>query len=297
VSDQPHGEGWWQASDGKWYPSDQDPRRHPSDPPPQPTPAPPPDREARIKENRTKARRRGCLTVLLGGVGLIALIAVIASLASDGDDDEPSTVPPDDQAAGADAAAASGAPGAAGDADEIDDVGPCTVVDGETIRLDVTNNSSEQSSYLIDVNFLDDAGQRTADETFFVNFVRPGEHAVEDTFAFEAEGAAGCEIAEVDRLSAQSPDDVAEVACQVTGVDALGDIATSLTATNGSSELSDYSITASLVREGVRIGTVTALIENVPAGESAPGEGPSIVDGPAEGVICEVVHVERTSSE
>lgn len=119
---------------------------------------------------------------------------------------------------------------------------------------------------------------------------------MEEAFAFSATGASGCEIAEVDRVSAESPDDVSEVTCEVTGVDALGDISTSLVATNGSSELSDYLITAALVRD-VRIGTVNAVIENVPPGESAPGAGLSLVDGPADGVSCAVIYVQRTSSE
>ena len=185
----------------------------------------------------------------------------------------------------------------AGAADEVDDVGPCTLVDSDTITLDVTNNSSDQSNYLIDVNFLDAAGQRVSDETFFLNHLRSGERALQQTAAFNAAGAATCEIAEVDRLSAPSPDDIGEVTCEVTGVDAIGDISTSLTATNGSAELSDYLISAALVRDGVRIGTADAVIENVAAGGSAPGEGFSAADGPADGVVCEVVNVERTSSE
>jgi hypothetical protein len=150
---------------------------------------------------------------------------------------------------------------------------------------------------VIDVNYLDAAGQRIADETFFLNHVRPDERATDAHFAFNAGDATSCEIAEVDRLSAQSPDDVNEVTCEVTGVDVIGDISAALTATNGSSELSDYLISATLMRDGVRIGTVDAVIENVQPGQSAPGEGLSIVDGPADGVTCEVVHVERTASE
>ncbi len=171
------------------------------------------------------------------------------------------------------------------------------MVDSETMLLDVTNNSSEQSSYIIDVNYLDASGQRVGDESFFINYVRPGERAQEESFAFATEGAASCEIAEVERISAESQDDVSEVTCEVTGVDVIGDISTALNATNGSSELSDYLVTAALVRDGIRIGTVTAVIENVGAGESAPGEGFSTVDGPADGVTCETVDVSRTSSE
>jgi hypothetical protein len=238
------------------------------------------------------------VTLVLIAAGIIAVIAVVASIAGNSDDDDPTEVLPDEGASEAAVGATqpSAAGGAAGAGDEIDDVGPCTLADSETVALDVTNNSSEQSSYVVDVNYLDAAGQRVADETFFLNYLRPGEHAIEDSTAFNAGGASTCEIAEVDRFAAPSSDDVAEVTCEVTGVDAIGDIATSLTATNNSSELSDYLISGSLIRDGVRIGTVTAGIENVQPGGSAPGEGFSVVDGPADGVACEIVAVERTSS-
>lgn len=201
--------------------------------------------------------------------------------------------------AGAEASAAEegAAEGPAGDDDEVDDVGACTLVDSETITLEVLNNSSEMSSYIIDVNYLDGADQRIADETMFVNHVRPDERAVEQSYAFGASGAASCVVAEVDRISSPSPDDTAEVTCQVNGVDGLGDIAVTLEASNGSSELSDYLISGSLVKDGTRMGTVDAVIENVPAGGSAPGDGFTTADGPADGVVCEVVYVERTSSE
>lgn len=137
--------GYWQASDGKWYP-------------PQGQAAAPPD----VPPQRRK--RGGCFKWF--GIGILAIIAlsviaVIAGRGSDDDDtggDSPEVQPAADTggaAQDADQSDTAAASGAAGDADEVDDVGPCTLVDSETIRLDVTNNSSEQSSYMIDVNFLD----------------------------------------------------------------------------------------------------------------------------------------------
>ena len=193
------------------------------------------------------------------------------------------------------------APGGAGDvtgaADEVDDVGPCRWIDDETVELDITNNSSEQSSYVIDINFLDAAGDRVGDEPFFVNYVRPGERAVEESFIFDSAGGVDCEIAEVERFAAPSPHDVDEVTCETNGLDFADDIATTFRASNGSSETSDYFVTAALVRDGIRVGTAFASIENVRPDESAPGDGFSVVDGPDVGVSCEVVHVSRTSSE
>jgi hypothetical protein len=170
--------------------------------------------------------------------------------------------------------------------------------DRENVLLDVTNDSSEQSSYIIDVNYLDAAGQRVADEPFFVNYVRAGERAQEETAAFSAtRRTASCEIAEVERISAPSTDDTSEVTCEVTGVDFIRDLTTAITATNNSSDVSDYLITAALVRDDIRIGTVDAVVENVRPGQSAPGDGFTTADGPARGVTCEPVYVVRTSSE
>ena len=221
------------------------------------------------------------MLAVLGVIGIAMAIVVVAGI-----DDEGDTSGPGRES------------GAAGAADEVDDVGGCTLVDPERMTLEVTNNSSRQSTYIIDVNFLDDDdGARVGDETFFVNFVRPDERVREEHFVFDSAGGDTCEIAEVQRFAAETADDLAEVTCVITGVDPLGDIATAYTATNGSSELSDYVITSSLVRDGERIGTSHAVIENVRPGQQAPGDGFSIAAGPADGVVCEPVHVQRTSSE
>lgn len=198
-------------------------------------------------------------------------------------------VPPEEQAAAAE-------PAAAGDSDEVDDVAPCALVNAETVTLDITNDSADMSNYIVDVNYLDGAGQRVADETFFVDHVRPNERAIDTTYASAASGAASCVIAEVDRMSGASPDDTTEVTCEMAGVDPIGDLAVTLTATNGSSGISDYLIAGAFMRDGVRIGTVDAVIENVPPGQSAPGTGLTTTDGPADGVTCDVVYVERTAS-
>lgn len=181
------------------------------------------------------------------------------------------------------------------DLSEADDIESCTFIDSETLDIAGTNNSSKQSSYFVEVVFTG-GGTRTGDETFFVNYIRPGERFVERAFVFEGDGADACEVASVERVSDESPNDVSEVTCEITGEDVLGDIAGTLTATNGSSESSDYSISVSLVRDGVRIGVGNALTENVRPGESAPTDLFTTVDGPADGVTCDVVHVQRTAA-
>jgi hypothetical protein len=44
MSDVSNGPGWWQASDGKWYPPEQQPNYEAAAPPPSPTPSPSPTR-------------------------------------------------------------------------------------------------------------------------------------------------------------------------------------------------------------------------------------------------------------
>ncbi len=292
----------------------------PQPPPPQP-PAPPIQPPGPPAEPPSDSKKPWWKKWWVIAIGIFVLLIVIASAAGAGSDegnessaDEPSntetraeTEAPDEAATteGAEAPAEAETPEAteatepqeeAEATGEAADVGPCTVLDEDTIVFDVTNNSSKQSSYFVDVNFRDDAGERLADETVFVNYVRPGETAREEQFVFDSAGGTTCEIAEVERFAAESSDDVNEVTCEVTGLDFADDIETRLVATNGSSKLSDYSISVAIVRDGIRIGTALGFIENVAPGESAPGDGFSTAPGPLEGTTCETVSVDRTDS-
>jgi hypothetical protein len=272
-----------------------------------------------VQPQAEKKGRSGCLTALLvvGVLAVLGIIAVVvlATLAVESVDnalDDAAAESAELETEESDAAGSSDEVDDAavesaeleteesdvgGSSDEVDDVGPCTLLDDQTVLLDITNNSSKQSSYIIDVNFLDVAGVRVGDEPFIVNHIRPGERALEPSFAFDTAGGATCEIAEVHRNAAESPDDISEVSCEVTGEDVFGDVATKLIAANSSSKLSDYFIDVALIRDGLRFGTGFASIENVRPGESAPDDGFSTADGPAAGVTCDVVYVQRTASE
>lgn len=244
-------------------------------------------------------RKKSVWPWVLGGLGLLVVIGVVGVAIALGIDagSDGATSTTDDEAQAEGRSPSDTDASVTGDDDEVDDVEPCEWVDEQTIVFDITNNSSESSSYVIDVNFLDAAGTRVGDEPFFVNYVRPGERTVEAAFVFDSSGGVDCEIAEVERYADPSPDDIEEVSCSTAGVDFADDVATTFMATNGSSEVSDYFVTAALVKDGLRIGTAFASIENVRPGQSAPGDGFSVVDGPDDGVSCEVVHVSRTSSE
>ena len=206
---------------------------------------------------------------------------------------EPDATTPD---ATKSSAPASSTPPAAIGGTPADDVTGCSIVDENTVLIALTNNSSKTSSYFIDINYLDGAGQRIADESSIFNYVRAGEKVLEETYAFKAKGAATCEIAKVRRLAAESTDDIAEVTCEIKGVNVLKSIDVALTATNGSSKTSDYLVTATLTRDGVRVGTAFGTVKNVTPGSSAPGDAFTTTDGPADGVTCDVVDVTRTAS-
>src|SRR5207253_8235812 len=69
MSDVSQGPGWWQASDGKWYPPQATPGPATS-PPPQPVPGQAP---------APKKRGRGCLYSVVGLLALIVIIVIIAA--------------------------------------------------------------------------------------------------------------------------------------------------------------------------------------------------------------------------
>jgi hypothetical protein len=127
----PHGPGWWQASDGRWYP----PAGQPFGPPvPAPGPGGPPPPAP--KSNK------GCLwaAVIVGGLlvfGAVAAFVVIAVFVNRVDDAVEDAIE--------------------GNPDELDDAELVACETDEsgfmvaTVR--VTNDSPERSSYLIDVEF------------------------------------------------------------------------------------------------------------------------------------------------
>ncbi len=173
------------------------------------------------------------------------------------------------------------------------DVGPCTVLNEDTIIFEVTNSSSRPSSYHVFVDFLDDAGTRIRGETIMFDLLRAGETARQQQIVFGTYGGTNCEVTAVNRFTVESPDDVAEATCEATGVEF---IETELVATNDSSTTSSYYIIAVITRDGVRVGSSAAVISDVEPGASTSGEGIGTTPGPAEGTSCEVVYVDRNDS-
>ncbi len=182
--------------------------------------------------------------------------------------------------------------------DGSDDVVSCTRIDEDTIILQMVNNGDETSSYWLTVGFFDEAGTRLADESSFVNFLRPGERSIEEHFVFEEAGTV-CEVLDVDRFpGVSSAEELADAGeCVIAAEpDSFDDFAASLSVTNSTATTSDYSVEVAFVDpDGIRRGTGSVYIEAVRAAETAPGDIFSSTDF-VEGYSCQIVGVTRTDS-
>jgi hypothetical protein len=91
-------------------------------------------------------------------------------------------------------------------ADEADDVQSTTCGTNEagflTATVDVTNDSSERSNYIIQVTFEDGDGTQVASATAFLNNVEPGQSAsAEASTTVEPPAQVDCRVVEVERFS------------------------------------------------------------------------------------------------
>ena len=253
----------------------------------------------------------GLIGILIGGAVLMMLTgdddelveatkttaseSETTSTSGDGDATSETTSTPDTDDE-SDDGSADGTAGLTGDGS--DDVVSCTRVDEDTIILEMVNNGDETSSYWLTVGFFDDAGTRLADESSFVNFLRPGERAIEEHFVFEEAGTV-CEVLDVDSFPGVSSDEeLADVGeCVIAAEpDSFDDFAASLSITNSTATTSDYSVEVAFVDPaGIRRGTGSVYIEAVRTDETAPGEIFSSTDFVA-GYSCQIVGVTRTDS-
>jgi len=199
MSDVSQGPGWWQASDGRWYPPQQAPTAAPPPPPqwgapPAPQWTPPPAK---------KGGNKGCLIALavvgvLLVLGIVATVVVIAAVGDEVDDriDEDNGIP------------------SFSDNDEnppADDVtvGECGLASGTNFMratVDVLNHSSEPSNYFITVAFESDDGDRQlATSTTGVNALGPDQSTTAEANSFQ-ESPGGeeltCRITRVERFAA-----------------------------------------------------------------------------------------------
>lgn len=280
--------GWRRASDGRWWPPQQ-------------------AQELYLKPKRGGIGKVfimfGVFVLLLGSCGFAV---VVLAAAGDGDEipqafsaEDTTTTLIDD----ADQDAVDPAADAEGEADreivggdEADDYVSCAFAGEDEVTIEVVNQSPKTSTYWLTVGFFE-GGERLGDEVAFINSLRPGERSIEEHFMFDRLGSE-CEVIEVERFASESDEgEMAEVsACEVGGADVLGDITASLSATNGTPGASDYAIDVAFVDEtGTRVGHGSAFIEAVRPGETAPSDVLTTLDA-RDGLVCEVVSVDRTTS-
>jgi hypothetical protein len=162
-------------------------------------------------------KKRGCgkaMLLALAAVAVVIVVAIVAVVvASDDDDGDTAT---DDATEGTEAPSADeddsadteDSAGVEGESDEIDDVTVDTcrndpAVDWAAASGTATNDSSETSSYAIELNIVDSSGTIVGNATSFVENVPPGGDASWEALSTVALPEGGsCVLTSVDRTAA-----------------------------------------------------------------------------------------------
>ncbi|HET6663954.1 MAG TPA: FxLYD domain-containing protein [Acidimicrobiales bacterium] len=202
MSDTPQGPGWWLASDGRYYPPEQaTPAGAPAPPPPGPPmsqpgpPVPPPGAYTGPMYAPPKSGMSGCAKAAIVGVVAIVLLGIVAAVAlvllADDVVEEVGEELTEERA------------------DEADDVQSTTCDTNDagdmTATVDVTNDSSERSNYIIQVTFEDGDGTQITSATAILSDVDPGQSAsAEASTSIDAPEQFDCRVVEVERFSDQN---------------------------------------------------------------------------------------------
>ena len=198
MSEQSGGPGWWQASDGKWYPPQ--PAAPTAAPPPPPAYGPPP--APQWTPPPAKKSNRGCLIALaiVGGLvllGIVATVVVIAAVGDEVDDrvdeDGITTFSGNDENPPADDVS-------------VADCGPAESTNFMRATVDVLNHSSESSNYIITVAFESEDGDRQlTTSTAFVNGLGADQTTAAEANSFQEPPNGvefSCRISQVERFAA-----------------------------------------------------------------------------------------------
>lgn len=200
MSDTSQGPGWWQASDGKWYPPEQAPAAAPppppaatSFPPPQPAYGPPPQQYAPLPPGYAPPASQGmsgCLkaflivlavSVVLGAVALVIVVVAVDDAVDDFEENRSSEV------------------------DDVSDLECDVDVAGDLhATFTVENDSSDRSNYVIEITFEDDGGDQLDTAVAFVNGLESGQRTEGEATTFTdapSDGGFSCRILEVERFS------------------------------------------------------------------------------------------------
>ena len=208
MSDVSQGPGWWQASDGKWYPPQQAPTAAPP-PPPQPPPQPLPTYGAPPQPQWTpppakKGGNKGCLIALavvgvLLVLGIVATVVVVVAVRDEVDD----RVNIDDN--GGITTFSDNDENPPADDVKVNECGPASGTNFMRATVDVRNHSSEPSNYLITVAFESKDGNRQlSTSTTGVNALGPDQTTNTEANSFqEAPGGQEftCRITHVERFA------------------------------------------------------------------------------------------------
>ena len=206
MSDVSQGPGWWQASDGKWYPPQP---AAPAPPPPPPPPvygqAPPPAPAPQwTPPPAKKGGNKGCL-IALGVVGVLLVLGIIGTVVAvvalrdevddrvDVDEDGITNFSDNDEHPPADDVT-------------VNDCGPASGTNFMRASVDVRNHSSKASNYIITVAFESDDGDRQlTTSTAFVNGLGADQTTTAEANSFQ-EPPGGveftCRISQVERFAA-----------------------------------------------------------------------------------------------
>ncbi len=133
--------------------------------------------------------------MVLGAVALLLVVVSALAVVVGGDDTGPSTPPPRQEET---------APSVSGPRADVE-ITKCSVLEGvrwPTAEVRITNHSSKNSNYWVDVEFVDAKGERVSEGAAVANNLAPDQVANETaTGTREASGKVTCRITDVTRYA------------------------------------------------------------------------------------------------
>lgn len=143
---------------------------------------------------------------------LLLALALVATVGSASDEEDSGGSSPTTASSGDDATTTAGSDGAAdpGESDEVDDVVITACAKDDTLgfaeaTVEVTNNSSKASSYMIEIAFeSEDGSTQVGTGSAFVTGLAAGQKKVEEVTSFDEPGDQPftCKVSSVERLAA-----------------------------------------------------------------------------------------------
>lgn len=206
MSDFSQGPGWWQASDGKWYPPQTAAQQYP---------------QAQQPNIKVKSGGKGLLIglglflfLMIGSCGVLAVVAgntaeeTGEAINAAVDEAEKEAEKATDEAEKGDPNKSGEVRSSSGNTSNPpeNDVTVTKCAKGQftpEIQVTIKNNSSKRSNYMVNISLVDEAGTKMGEGFTAENNVDPGQSAISDVLATEsAETWTQCKIVEVQRFAA-----------------------------------------------------------------------------------------------